>query len=334
MHNIKTQKTRNLIIDNLKGFLIFCVVLGHFCERYLDKHSNLEYLIFFIYLFHMPCFIYISGYFSKKYDFKKNSKLIYQFFVFGLIYVFIVNKIPEINIKFQIAIAPWTMWYLISLFSWKIMVRFINHKKPLLVLSISFILAIIIGCFEKIGNYFSLARTIGFFPFFLLGYYSNEDTIEKIKNMRKIKGLILLIITIIATYVLVSKEMIPLVFQWSSKPFKEIGFNNIEGIIYKVIIILLELGCCIGLINLIPKRKTIFCRLGENSITIYGFHAAIVYVITYFIKDVPPYKGLIYILILGLTIGLTFVLSSKPIQELYKILMKPYKKISEDGDAK
>ena len=116
--------------------------------------------------------------------------------------------------------------------------------------------------------------------------------------------------------------------------FKEIGFNNIEGIIYKVIIILLELGCCIGLINLIPKRKTIFCRLGENSITIYGFHAAIVYVITYFIKDVPPYKGLIYILILGLTIGLTFVLSSKPIQELYKILMKPYKKISEDGDAK
>jgi len=61
--------TRNVFIDNLKGLLIYCVVLGHICENYEMAHPNLKFLIFFIYLFHMPCFIYISGYFSKKYDF-------------------------------------------------------------------------------------------------------------------------------------------------------------------------------------------------------------------------------------------------------------------------
>lgn len=326
-------KERNLLLDNLKGLLMICVVLGHFCEQYELTHPRLKYIIFFIYLFHMPCFIYISGYFSKKYNFKKNVKLIYQYVVFGIIYTLIVNRLPNVNVKFEISNAIWSLWYLLSLFYWRTLVHFIKTRKVAFVIIISFVCAIFVGCFKEIGNYFSLARTIGFFPFFLLGYYSDEHTLEKLRRINKGVIIAFLLIVLSSTYIIVHADLIPLMFQWSSRSFYELGINYLNGIMYKIIILVLEILCCISLINLIPKKRTALSRFGENSITIYGFHAAIVYVITYFIKDVE-YKGLIYLLVILLTILIAFILSSKPVKRFYDLLMKPYEKISEDGDAK
>ena len=53
-------KQRSLYWDTLKGLLIILVVLGH-CGTALSNG-----LISAIYAFHMPLFILVSGYFSKK----------------------------------------------------------------------------------------------------------------------------------------------------------------------------------------------------------------------------------------------------------------------------
>ena len=50
--------------DNLKGLLIFLVVLGDFFWQYSDYRGILG-MTLAIYVFHMPAFVFISGYFSK-----------------------------------------------------------------------------------------------------------------------------------------------------------------------------------------------------------------------------------------------------------------------------
>ena len=58
---MSTQK-RNIWLDNVKGFLIICVVAGHFLESGIDYHSNMcKSLFLFIYSFHMPLFVFASG---------------------------------------------------------------------------------------------------------------------------------------------------------------------------------------------------------------------------------------------------------------------------------
>lgn len=52
--------------DILKFFLIFTVVLGHIADFYTDKSEAMQYLYLFIYIFHMPLFIFVSGLFSKR----------------------------------------------------------------------------------------------------------------------------------------------------------------------------------------------------------------------------------------------------------------------------
>jgi len=248
--------------------------------------------------------------------------------VFGVVYCFIVNKFPRITARFQIAQPPVALWYLLALFYWRTIINFIKTKKIKTVITISFICAIFVGCLKNVGTYFSLARAVGFFPFFLLGFYSNESLLEKIKNINKVVIFLLLIIILISTFAIVSKDLIPLMFQWASKSFDELGISFAKGILFRVIFFVLEICSCIVVINLIPKRETIFTKFGENSIIIFGFHTSLVFSIKYFINDVK-YKGEIYLFVLLVSFAIVFVLNLKPIQKLYKILMKPYEKMSE-----
>lgn len=51
---------REYKLDNLKFFLIFCVVFGHKLELF---HAGGLYKV--IYFFHMPAFVFLSGYIAK-----------------------------------------------------------------------------------------------------------------------------------------------------------------------------------------------------------------------------------------------------------------------------
>ena len=59
------MKQRLLYLDNLKGFLIILVILGH-CIEYGTESFDENTLFKIIYSFHMPLFFMISGYLSYK----------------------------------------------------------------------------------------------------------------------------------------------------------------------------------------------------------------------------------------------------------------------------
>lgn len=60
-----TKPNREYLYDNIRGILILLVVLGHALEYFRLDNKVGEFIYVFIYLFHMPVFIFISGYFSK-----------------------------------------------------------------------------------------------------------------------------------------------------------------------------------------------------------------------------------------------------------------------------
>lgn len=60
--NSIVQNNRNQLFDILKGITIFMVIYGHMIVLYDIDYMQSEALLF-IYMFHMPLFIFISGYF-------------------------------------------------------------------------------------------------------------------------------------------------------------------------------------------------------------------------------------------------------------------------------
>ena len=60
------SRTRVAKWDNLKFFMILCVVTGHFLGEMISGDYMGQTIYLFIYTFHMPVFIFLAGMFSKK----------------------------------------------------------------------------------------------------------------------------------------------------------------------------------------------------------------------------------------------------------------------------
>jgi len=69
--------SRDYRIDFLKGIAIFLVVLGHVLQYGLNDYSNNPIFVI-IYSFHMPLFIFLSGYIAY-FSFSKDKKISYIF---------------------------------------------------------------------------------------------------------------------------------------------------------------------------------------------------------------------------------------------------------------
>lgn len=68
------MSTRNAYFDNAKFVLIFLVVFGHMISPYRTDSEGMLSIYHFIFIFHMPVFILLAGYFSKNFHKKGYYK--------------------------------------------------------------------------------------------------------------------------------------------------------------------------------------------------------------------------------------------------------------------
>lgn len=171
------SKERLYFFDNFKAILIVLVVFGHFLLKFSNPTGYVNILISMIYSFHMPAFVFISGYFSKnldknRYETLSKNLVLYVFFavVYSLVYrqTLIGGLIDPVGI----------MWFLLCIIIWKIILE--QAIKIKFIIPLSVIIAILIGFNGDIGKLLSLSRLFCFFPFFLLGYKCSKDLLLKI----------------------------------------------------------------------------------------------------------------------------------------------------------
>lgn len=126
-------------IDSLKGFAIFLVVMGHLIQMrwWPDGEIIKEY----IYSFHMPLFMLISGFFARKgtelislqeirmYIRRKAFQLLIPFTIFGFFFL-IVHRLTNIW-KDYILLGGreyWFLWVLFQFFVWVTLCSFLYNK--------------------------------------------------------------------------------------------------------------------------------------------------------------------------------------------------------------
>ncbi len=127
---------RNFYLDNTKFFLITMVIWGHVLSNLCEGELCHE-VDSFIYVFHMPLFIFISGFFTKVKDskqfWKATGRLFETLIIFDVIHVIIriaAGKIVvgEENFWKAFYSPQWSLWYLLSLISWRIMIYYVAKK--------------------------------------------------------------------------------------------------------------------------------------------------------------------------------------------------------------
>lgn len=132
-------------------------------------------------MFVMPSFIFVSGRFSHVRDVNKYKigllRLLETYIVFQFIRSFmplLFGRSLTINSIVDFLLMPEnTLWYLLCLVYWRLLVLFIPPrllKRPLPILVLCFAVSIM-GGFIPV-NILSIQRAMTFMPFFFIGYYS------------------------------------------------------------------------------------------------------------------------------------------------------------------
>lgn len=328
---IPSTAPRDYFFDNVKFFLAFLVVLGHIYRPLIGESPIIKAVYLAIYTFHMPLFILISGYFAKNYNREgQNQKIITSilvpYFIFQTLYSLYDHFIYETDsIEITILEPYWAMWFLFSLFLWRLMLPlFVNLKYPL---TIAFILSIAAGYIDEADGFMSLSRTIAFFPFFLLGFYLQRHHFEVLFTTgKRVAGWVGGILLIPLMYWLEFHSPLDLSLRrwlYSADPYENLGNPEWYAGLIRVGFILLALVVSALFLAVIPREKTWFSSLGSRSLAVYLLHGF--FIKFYDAMDLgEKYPGpTLYILTTLGAIALTFFLSSRWVFNAARPLMQP-----------
>lgn len=315
-------KRRNYLIDNLKVVLIFFVVFGHVIEYYIKDNSMLRIIYVFIYIFHMPLFVFISGYLSKNfYRMKRKAirNLLIPYIIFNMIWYSAVYIGTKENM-FSLLLPGWTLWYLLSLFFWRMFLKYIVKFKH--VLLFSFFIGVLVGLVPSVGSILSISRTIVFLPFFLLGYYTKEEHLARVKKFNKPLAVIGILIFLFWAIYIVKMDLFDYKFLYYSYSFSALEVSLISGIILRLISYIASIIFGICVISIVPDKKQIFSSLGKATMNIYVFHIYLVMLVYFFM---PKWNiGIIQnTLILLSPFFIIYILSRKKVNKVYDGIFYP-----------
>lgn len=281
------EKERIQKWDNLKAFLIFCVVFGHCLDFHTDSSETIRSLFVIIYTFHMPLFLFVSGMFSKG---AINNKRIDK--MLGYLVLYLVAKIVDWiyfgiftqNYRIELLSASGLPWFMFILFACGIITMGIKNISP----KYCGILIVIIGCMAgydtDIGDYLCLARLLVFYPFYYLGFCIEPKWIEEQCHnyKRKIMACGIIAITSLLIWMLGDNIYFLRYFLSGRNSYASIGeIYSIYGAIVRLFCYIIGVVFSYAIIVLTPDKVKFnwITKIGRNTLAIYIFHYPVLYLL-------------------------------------------------------
>ena len=339
---MKTQN-RNYLIDNSKGLLIFLVVLGHSLEFIRKDYEVARLLYVFIYEFHMPVFVFISGYLSKNVEKGRRNAVrnfLTPFLLFNIIWnlitlvgpLFLRGEFTELPSEqaFSFFTPGWALWYIFAMFLWKILLPDLLKFKNI------FILSIIAGIFVKLsgefGSYMALSRPITFAPFFLAGYYSSEEKLKRFRKftrfniLNKVPSILILIIGVLIALIFVNYSNIADEFFWADRSYSNFNIEIFTGILLYIAVYIIGFAFVYVFINFMPENQRFLSKIGKNTLSVYFLNTYFIGSILGLTRLMSSNLGKLLALIVGSLI-VTFILSRDGVARFFNKFLNKFNRL-------
>ncbi len=287
-HQLNTiTNSRDYRMDNIKCFLIILVICGHLMELSNRDSVNIIYKI--IYSFHMPAFIFVTGYFARFKPVKILRSIVLPYVIFQILYTLFDYYIlhGSKNLSIQFARPYWIMWYLMAIFAYYMLLPVINVKSAYirsLLFLISLIISAISGYSSRIGYNLSLSRILVFLPFFIAGVYMSSyklsNRIDILKKSKKLPLIFISVAVIIAGCLYIRYVGVSKIALYGSMCFAKSGINPLIRTWLNVI----ASSWIVVMLTAVPRKKIpLVSYIGKNTLWIYLLHGFIVRLLSYYL---------------------------------------------------
>lgn len=240
-------------------------VFAHVLYQLQSKSDLIENTVDYIYMFHMPAFVFVSGFFGKsEHSRSKESilKLIFLYVIFNSLMCFMFGYS-------SLLMPVYSYWYLLALIAWRLTAHHIAKFKELR--SILLVLFLFVGFFPSIDNTLSSARILCFLPYYMAGYTLSKEKSAELEKKSYIKRLPVGIGCIAAAAVIAFFSYN--YFMYTDDAFQMYAYSDPIDAVGRVVLLIISFLMIFALRYLsVNKEIPFLTKFGRNSIWIFILH--------------------------------------------------------------
>lgn len=279
---------------NLRFMLIVTVFAGNAIEPLIGQFSGLHSLYMWIFSFHMPLFVLVTGFFARKsLNGAAGRKVLLQiglqYIIFQSLYSALDVSLFQVNNIHHSFFAPYLLlWFLASHACWRLLM--LGMSKWTASAQILFALAagVGVGYLQLDGVWFSISRTFVYLPFFVIGYHFSFGTFSKLYH-KYVK------ITAAAVSVLIFALLgtlgsgLPLGWLYGSMTYMQLDAHEWYAGVYRLALYGLQIASSLAFLGWVPYRLSRMTDWGRRTLYVFLLHGLVVRLVA--VSGVYAYIG-------------------------------------------
>ena len=259
--------------DNAKMALVTLVVVGH-AWTLLPDTGMVEHLYDFLYAWHVPAFVFVTGFLSQRFAYTRTRTwqlfrtVVVPYLVFetalGLFRVYVGGE--ELDDLFRD--PHWPMWYLAALFFWRLLTPIFRPMWGGVVVAVA--VSLVAGMYA--GDTLDIARVLGLLPFFVMGL---KATPERLAWLRRTPTQAAAVCALLGVWVLTTWTDVWASTEWLyyRSRYDEMGYaDDLNALLTRALVLLIGTLGAAAFLALVPRTHGWFTRMGAATLVVYLFH--------------------------------------------------------------
>jgi fucose 4-O-acetylase-like acetyltransferase len=270
--------SRDPWLDNSKALLVTVVVVGH-AWGVLASSEHTSWAYDFLYLWHIPAFVLISGYLSRSFTWDRSRMLglvhvlLVPYLVFEpALYYYRVHVVGEREPGTLWLEPHWTMWYLVVLLMWRLVTPVL--RLHWLFLPLSVVVSLAGGLWHT--DLLMIPRFLGLLPFFVLGLHLEPRHLARLDDVWVRVAAVPTLVGI-AVMGVFTDEWTRTAFLWYDAGYEEVGIEPVIAFQTRLTIMMLGLLGTFSVLALVPRRQLGWVTsMGAATMVVYLFHGFVI----------------------------------------------------------
>jgi fucose 4-O-acetylase-like acetyltransferase len=271
-------KVRDPWFDNAKMALVLLVVVGH--SWTLLPHNVLDdHLYDFLYAWHVPAFVFVTGYLSRSFTWEPERMwqlvrtVAVPYVVFECALALFRIHVGGEGLEDLFRDPHWPMWYLSALFFWRLLTPVFTRMPTAVAIATAVATSLVAGLYA--GDTLDLARVLGLLPFFVLGLTATPDRLERLRAawVRNAALLVFLAIAVVTTW---TDQLAQTEWLYYRSQYGELDVGDGRAMLTRAVLLGIGTLGAWSFLALVPRVGGWFTRLGAATLVVYLFHGFVI----------------------------------------------------------
>ncbi len=257
--------------------LVTLVVIGH-AWTLLPVRPEVEgHLYDFLYLWHMPAFVFVTGYLSRGFGYSGERMwqlvrtVAVPYVIFECLMALFRVYVGGEQLEDLFADPHWPLWYLAALFFWRLLTPVFRPMTGGLVVAVAISLAA--GLWA--GDTLDMARVLGMLPFFVLGLKATPARLEWLRG--RVPAMAAVAVFVGFWFFTANLD------RWAATEwlyyraqYGELDVTTSEALLTRATLLGLGMLGGFAFLALVPRRTGWFTQMGRWTLIVYLFHGFVV----------------------------------------------------------